>query len=41
MNENFIDVIKMKRGIKAGNLLDTHKGPIIGLITIELPIMRK
>lgn len=39
--DSFIDVLRMKRGIKAGNLLDVHKGPIIGLVTIETPILKK
>ena len=39
--DGFVDVLRMKRGIKAGNLLDAHKGPIVGLISIELPIMKK
>jgi hypothetical protein len=41
VTDNFIDVLIMKRGIKAGNLLDAHKGPIIGIITIDVPIMKK
>ena len=39
--DGYIDVLRMKRGIKAGNLLDAHKGPIVGLLTIELPVIRK
>lgn len=36
--DNYIDVLRMKRGIKAGNLVDNHRGPVVGLISIEAPI---
>ena len=29
--DNFIDVVHIKRGLKAGNIKDAHSGPIIGL----------
>jgi hypothetical protein len=31
VTEGFIDVLRIKRGIKAGNVLDAHTGSIIGL----------
>jgi WD40 repeat protein len=30
----------MKRGIKAGNLLDSHRGPVVGLVAVE-PLNRE
>ena len=36
--DNYIDVLRMKRGIKAGNQVDNHRGPVVGLISIEAPI---
>lgn len=35
--ENMVDVLEIKRGVRAGNVLDHHKGPIIGIVTIEFP----
>ena len=37
ITDNFIDVLRSKRGIKAGNFLDTHRGSVVGLIGVEAP----
>lgn len=29
--DNYIDVLRIKRGVKAGNIFETHTGAIIGL----------
>ena len=31
---NFIDVLKIKRGLKAGNITEAHTGPIIDLYSL-------
>ena len=31
---NYIDVLRIKRGIKAGNIADSHSGAIIGLYAL-------
>lgn len=31
---NFIDILRIKRGIKAGNVTEAHTGPIIGLYAL-------
>ncbi|CAD8158706.1 unnamed protein product [Paramecium pentaurelia] len=35
--EQFIDVLRIKRGVRTGNLLDQHKGPVIEILGIDCP----
>ena len=28
---NFIDVLRVKRGLKAGNIMESHTGSIVGI----------
>lgn len=34
VTSNFIDILKIKRGLKAGNVTEAHTGPIIDLYAL-------
>ena len=33
--ENCIEVLRIKRGAKRGNIIDGHQGPVIGLSSVD------